>query len=168
MSICLFFFFSSRRRHTRCLSDWSSDVCSSDLQMVRKGDVKLCILQPKTLGRPTSGCHHRGNRINSKDLAFRSDPGSHAQCRLSGARSNIQNRVLPANLSIFDESLCNRRKHLLDDFAVLLPVRSGTAPSVYDLLVGLHERRYSCFASFRTPLMWSIHDQRFVTSTTVF
>src|SRR5438045_5397655 len=27
---CLFF-FSSRRRHTRCLSDWSSDVCSSDL-----------------------------------------------------------------------------------------------------------------------------------------
>src|ERR1035441_7911487 len=23
--------FSSRRRHTRCLSDWSSDVCSSDL-----------------------------------------------------------------------------------------------------------------------------------------
>src|SRR5215212_10591153 len=28
----LFFFFSSRRRHTRCLSDWSSDVCSSDLR----------------------------------------------------------------------------------------------------------------------------------------
>src|SRR5437899_8639421 len=27
-----FFFFSSRRRHTRCLSDWSSDVCSSDLE----------------------------------------------------------------------------------------------------------------------------------------
>src|ERR1039458_9918105 len=26
-----FFFFSTRRRHTRCLSDWSSDVCSSDL-----------------------------------------------------------------------------------------------------------------------------------------
>src|SRR5215813_1611808 len=26
-----FFFFSSRRRHTRCGRDWSSDVCSSDL-----------------------------------------------------------------------------------------------------------------------------------------
>src|SRR6185369_8199623 len=26
-----FFFFSSRRRHTRFKSDWSSDVCSSDL-----------------------------------------------------------------------------------------------------------------------------------------
>src|SRR5262245_62829014 len=30
-SLFLFFFFSSRRRHTMCLSDWSSDVCSSDL-----------------------------------------------------------------------------------------------------------------------------------------
>src|SRR5437870_2365712 len=27
----LFFFFSSRRRHTRWPRDWSSDVCSSDL-----------------------------------------------------------------------------------------------------------------------------------------
>src|SRR5207245_3334301 len=25
------FFFTSRRRHTRCYRDWSSDVCSSDL-----------------------------------------------------------------------------------------------------------------------------------------
>src|SRR5687768_9096307 len=30
-SIYLYFFFSSRRRHTRCSRDWSSDVCSSDL-----------------------------------------------------------------------------------------------------------------------------------------
>src|SRR2546429_2615380 len=27
----MYFFFSSRRRHTRCSRDWSSDVCSSDL-----------------------------------------------------------------------------------------------------------------------------------------
>src|SRR5262249_59001499 len=35
ISVCLylfFFFFSSRRRHTRLVSDWSSDVCSSDLR----------------------------------------------------------------------------------------------------------------------------------------
>src|SRR5256885_8426231 len=30
-SYCYFFFFSSRRRHTRLQGDWSSDVCSSDL-----------------------------------------------------------------------------------------------------------------------------------------
>src|SRR5256885_6546285 len=28
----IFFFFSSRRRHTRLQGDWSSDVCSSDLR----------------------------------------------------------------------------------------------------------------------------------------
>src|SRR5690554_7519840 len=28
------FFFSSRRRHTRCGRDWSSDVCSSDLLLI--------------------------------------------------------------------------------------------------------------------------------------
>src|SRR2546426_5354278 len=28
-----FFFFSSRRRHTRLQGDWSSDVCSSDLEL---------------------------------------------------------------------------------------------------------------------------------------
>src|SRR6266480_7093999 len=30
---CFVFFFSSRRRHTRLTCDWSSDVCSSDLQV---------------------------------------------------------------------------------------------------------------------------------------
>src|SRR6266571_6296195 len=30
-SVVTYFFFSSRRRHTRLTCDWSSDVCSSDL-----------------------------------------------------------------------------------------------------------------------------------------
>src|SRR5260370_8679085 len=33
----LFFFFSSRRRHTRFKCDWSSDVCSSDLNTMNLG-----------------------------------------------------------------------------------------------------------------------------------
>src|SRR6267378_5940025 len=37
---CFFFFFSSRRRHTRSLRDWSSDVCSSDLEL-ELVDVRL-------------------------------------------------------------------------------------------------------------------------------
>src|SRR2546421_3126975 len=32
-----FFFFSSRRRHTRSDRDWSSDVCSSDLNFMDAG-----------------------------------------------------------------------------------------------------------------------------------
>src|SRR3989442_4309049 len=35
-AVPLFFFFSSRRRHTRCGRDWSSDVCSSDLNITQK------------------------------------------------------------------------------------------------------------------------------------
>src|SRR5699024_11889668 len=31
------FFFSSRRRHTRSKRDWSSDVCSSDLRLRKRG-----------------------------------------------------------------------------------------------------------------------------------
>src|SRR3712207_1663645 len=31
--VAIFFFFSSRRRHTRYWRDWSSDVCSSDLRL---------------------------------------------------------------------------------------------------------------------------------------
>src|SRR2546422_4943087 len=48
-----FFFFSSRRRHTRCSRDWSSDVCSSDLtcarivptakQMLKRTPAKACV-----------------------------------------------------------------------------------------------------------------------------
>src|SRR5437763_7987015 len=35
-SVFFFFFFSSRRRHTRYIGDWSSDVCSSDLEALCK------------------------------------------------------------------------------------------------------------------------------------
>src|SRR6266498_3171536 len=33
------FFFSSRRRHTSCGRDWSSDVCSSDLAHLHAAEV---------------------------------------------------------------------------------------------------------------------------------
>src|SRR6267154_2595664 len=38
---CVFFFFSSRRRHTRWTGDWSSDVCSSDLHLDGEARVDL-------------------------------------------------------------------------------------------------------------------------------
>src|SRR5256886_4995802 len=43
MCILYFFFFSSRRRHTRFDCDWSSDVCSSDL-------APVTILEERTVG----------------------------------------------------------------------------------------------------------------------
>src|SRR6266850_1687877 len=40
MQFIVFFFFSSRRRHTRLQGDWSSDVCSSDLSWWRVALVR--------------------------------------------------------------------------------------------------------------------------------
>src|SRR5438093_12718140 len=40
-----FFFFSSRRRHTRLVSDWSSDVCSSDLVRLMEHAATLDLAQ---------------------------------------------------------------------------------------------------------------------------
>src|SRR3989449_6774749 len=37
-------FFSSRRRHTICSRDWSSDVCSSDLLRAIRSFVPLAVL----------------------------------------------------------------------------------------------------------------------------
>src|SRR2546429_2798217 len=48
----LFRFFSSRRRHTRCSRDWSSDVCSSDLAEIPAVIFDVQRVGPST-GLPT-------------------------------------------------------------------------------------------------------------------
>src|SRR5437868_7186053 len=52
-----FFFFSSRRRHTRSKRDWSSDVCSSDLQCggARGGAARRWRRDPRARGRAEDG-----------------------------------------------------------------------------------------------------------------
>src|SRR5699024_12056033 len=47
------FFFSSRRRHTRSKRDWSSDVCSSDLDRgERAGLLQTAVSQQRPRPRP--------------------------------------------------------------------------------------------------------------------
>src|SRR5574337_695695 len=55
LCVCfIFFFFSSRRRHTRLSGDWSSDVCSSDLYMLDVPDdpaeARAIALSPRNFG----------------------------------------------------------------------------------------------------------------------
>src|SRR2546429_3222915 len=67
-------FFSSRRRHTRCSRDWSSDVCSSDLLLPRDVDpgdtchalflLALALLVPGVLADD----HH--HTVAADDLAL--------------------------------------------------------------------------------------------------
>src|SRR5258706_9477837 len=64
--IVLFFFFSSRRRHTRLVSDWSSDVCSSDLAAF--GEVQRDV-GDGVLGR---GAQHHAPR-HAEQLHLRSE-----------------------------------------------------------------------------------------------
>src|SRR5262245_63393992 len=66
-SLFFFFFFSSRRRHTRCLSDWSSDVCSSDLaanpRAVRAGDGVEPAAAPRPAGDGAVFAAHLANAL---------------------------------------------------------------------------------------------------------
>src|SRR5437879_8012602 len=79
-NVFLLFFFSSRRRHTRYIGDWSSDVCSSDL-------IEFAV-QAKAAFAATSGANVRVlsnswgggafsralldeiNRANANDMLF--------------------------------------------------------------------------------------------------
>src|SRR2546430_5424083 len=56
----VFFFFSSRRRHTRFDCDWSSDVCSSDLLSTLKATELIQDLWPRSVARnrPVAAFHN--------------------------------------------------------------------------------------------------------------
>src|SRR5438093_5098707 len=60
---CYFFFFSSRRRHTRLVSDWSSDVCSSRsigfLQSCMQTKFWYSITAESSSAERTMNCSHR-------------------------------------------------------------------------------------------------------------
>src|SRR5258705_8913309 len=65
------FFFSSRRRHTRCLSDWSSDVCSSDLGLpARLPARRRCHDRVLHLLWHREGGDRKSTRLNSSHLGI--------------------------------------------------------------------------------------------------
>src|SRR5207249_5829725 len=59
----LFFFFSSRRRHTRSKRDWSSDVCSSDLS-IREGR------EAHNQGHPTGTVRGGGTAVRVRSRKY--------------------------------------------------------------------------------------------------
>src|ERR1041385_3624133 len=71
------FFFSSRRRHTRCSRDWSSDVCSSDLTpqedlaIINAADFQE--LNQKLTDAHSRGHTHIGGTLEDAHTYFR-DP----------------------------------------------------------------------------------------------
>src|ERR1017187_4009708 len=94
-------FFSSRRRHTRYIGDWSSDVCSSDLKRKNSATAESSISRPCSAAiprpfaraKPTSKHFHR--------------------CRPSGAekkgRTKAPDRLFPRTRACFQD--CAARAH---------------------------------------------------------
>src|SRR2546426_8541746 len=69
----LFFFFSSRRRHTRLQGDWSSDVCSSDLSAtVSFSGQRVALMRRRRSVSASSDTSTRNGRIAAFSTGFTS------------------------------------------------------------------------------------------------
>src|SRR3712207_1864662 len=85
-----FFFFSSRRRHTRYWRDWSSDVCSSDLWI--------------------GFSHFEGDECGSLNEWLRIAPQAQAVCSIVGAATSVQDfAIRPPRAMQHDEVLATGR-----------------------------------------------------------
>src|SRR5258705_13830478 len=89
------FFFSSRRRHTRCLSDWSSDVCSSDLASSRCYASPSCCMDAECGGG--GGFCDGGTCMCSGGPGYRSEErrvGEECRSRWSPDHLKKKNKIL--------------------------------------------------------------------------
>src|SRR5256884_2246374 len=68
--LCVFF-FSSRRRHTRCSRDWSSDVCSSDLKLTAGSGYRPGSHRPSSVHYGVDSRRYQHLQQNSCRLAER-------------------------------------------------------------------------------------------------
>src|SRR5437016_1176676 len=89
-SSIFFFFFSSRRRHTRLVSDWSSDVCSSDLNCAAaRTEWNGVVQRAASLGHGVRRQHLLRSRRGDDDPRFanalRHRQLPHAHCRRNRA-----------------------------------------------------------------------------------
>src|SRR5437763_15870597 len=92
-SRCLaLFFFSSRRRHTRYIGDWSSDVCSSDL-VVGAGRGGAGVPPAFTAPPAASGCPGAPARTGRPPRSEERRVGK--ECRSPGLPEHSQNKERP-------------------------------------------------------------------------
>src|SRR5205814_6392122 len=84
-------FFSSRRRHTRCLSDWSSDVCSSDLAAYRDELMRHDVPSPDgwTIRRLLACFRLHHAIVNLVELVANDDARA-AAAQLEGAAARLR------------------------------------------------------------------------------
>src|SRR5436305_9506935 len=75
------FFFSSRRRHTRCGRDWSSDVCSSDLKRYEAEGI-AGLFHDRPRGKPFAALPKaQETAVVEKTLQGKPAQATHWSCR---------------------------------------------------------------------------------------
>src|SRR2546429_146816 len=84
----MFVFFSSRRRHTRCSRDWSSDVCSSDLGSGHSSP--FIVVEPIFLSSFTwSSTNTSGNRCFSQQWSDATNEAYRDNLRSDGSQGAV-------------------------------------------------------------------------------
>src|SRR6266436_3215517 len=139
----VFFFFSSRRRHTRCSRDWSSDVCSSDLAAERGALLRqatAALLVDRRVVPPVGA--HRGCRATGAAAGCPAGGGGHDSpgCPPPRARRRAARRGCPALVCAL------RRVRALPPTGDA--VRGGDPVGVYGVAVGVRGR--VCGLSFES------------------
>src|SRR2546430_12538187 len=94
----MFFFFSSRRRHTRFDCDWSSDVCSSDLRVLaarrRRPRAAAGIIGGRLGQRPLhSRRQHHHATAREKSVPVAVEESDRKSTRLNSSHSQISYAV---------------------------------------------------------------------------
>src|SRR5256884_666489 len=153
-----FFFFSSRRRHTRCSRDWSSDVCSSDL---RGGSAPRGAGRHTECHRVTRGPHHGDERLASPPAAVVYDRRGRSAADRAGRQDRKSTRLNSSHGYISYAVFCLKKKnsshalprnHFIFFFLMIRrPPRSTLFP--YTTLFRSPRRICStrCRAAYRVP-----------------
>src|SRR2546429_5191798 len=130
------FFFSSRRRHTRCSRDWSSDVCSSDLKLadvVREvsGLVESGTSEVTLLGQTVNSYHDGDHDFADLLRAVGAVPEIRRVRFTSPYPTDFTPRVLAAMAET--PAVCEQ---------VHLPVQSGSSRTLKRMLRRYDRRQY--------------------------
>src|SRR5215213_11915400 len=109
-----FFFFSSRRRHTSLVSDWSSDVCSSDLMPTSTG------------GSRTGGIEAHGPNGLRMRLGSGPDAAAEARRALAELRADLDPPLMETLRLLVTELVTNSVRHTECE-SVMLRIAIGKA-----------------------------------------
>src|SRR5574340_1278045 len=145
----LFFFFSSRRRHTSSFGDWSSDVCSSDLEQTLKtitGKPVELLFQPHVApmdrgmlcsiyARPTSAAVTVEKLLNALTAAYDGKPFVRVRPKAPPAVKH----VTYTNFCDIHATMYKGRVLLFGALDNLIKGASGQAVQNMNLMFGLDE-----------------------------